>query len=65
MLYYVSFWQGLAVDTNYLSTCQIANDHRVRIAYLGRMLKLSEPLLEQGWQEGHLVNALVVPRQLS
>lgn len=31
----------------------------MRIAYLGKMLKETEPLLAQGWKEGHVVNALV------
>lgn len=32
---------------------------RVRLAYLGQMLNENETLLEQGWKEGHVVNALV------
>ncbi|KAL2367125.1 ubiquitin domain-containing protein [Blastomyces gilchristii SLH14081] len=38
----------------------IAGKHRVRIAYLGKILKEQESLLSQGWREGHVVNALVV-----
>ncbi|KAN0067622.1 hypothetical protein V8E54_014187 [Elaphomyces granulatus] len=38
----------------------ISGKQRVRIAYLGRILKEDEPLLEQGWKAGHIVNALVV-----
>ncbi|KAI4263611.1 MAG: hypothetical protein L6R42_001246 [Xanthoria sp. 1 TBL-2021] len=32
---------------------------RIRIAYLGKMLKEGESLQAQGWKEGHVVNALV------
>lgn len=32
---------------------------RIRIAYLGRILKDSASLEAQGWKEGHVVNALV------
>ncbi|OJD13096.1 hypothetical protein ACJ73_09246 [Blastomyces percursus] len=43
----------------------IAGKHRVRIAYLGKILKEQESLLSQGWREGHVVNALVVPSSRS
>ncbi|KAJ5578067.1 uncharacterized protein N7459_007031 [Penicillium hispanicum] len=39
--------------------CFISTHQRVRIAYLGHMLKEHESLLEQGWQTGHVVNALI------
>ncbi|KAJ5097419.1 hypothetical protein N7456_008140 [Penicillium angulare] len=32
---------------------------QVRIAYLGHMLKENESLVDQGWQAGHVINALV------
>jgi len=32
---------------------------KVKIAYLGKILKEGETLLAQGWREGHVVNALV------
>lgn len=32
---------------------------KIKIAYLGKILKESETLLAQGWREGHVVNALV------
>jgi len=32
---------------------------KVKIAYLGKILKDGETLLAQGWREGHVVNALV------
>ena len=39
--------------------CQLTGRNKVRIAYMGKMLKESESLHAQGWQEGHVVNALV------
>lgn len=45
-----------------LTLRQISGKQRVRIAYLGRMLREHEPLLEQGWKQGHVINALVVPQ---
>ncbi|OAX82979.1 hypothetical protein ACJ72_02658, partial [Emergomyces africanus] len=44
---------------------RIADKHRVRIAYLGKILKEQESLLSQGWKEGHVLNALVVPASRS
>lgn len=41
---------------------QLSNLQRVRIAYLGHMLKEHESLPDQGWQSSHLVNAFVVTR---
>lgn len=41
---------------------QIPSHQRVRIAYLGRMLKEHESLLGQGWQQGHVINALIASR---
>ncbi|KAL8863022.1 MAG: hypothetical protein Q9178_000395 [Gyalolechia marmorata] len=34
---------------------------RIKIAYLGKILKEGEPLQAQSWREGHVVNALVFP----
>ncbi|PYI25576.1 hypothetical protein BP00DRAFT_440643 [Aspergillus indologenus CBS 114.80] len=42
----------------------IPRNYRVRIAYLGKILKEHEPLVDQGWNPGHVVNALVVPRHV-
>ncbi|KAJ5985490.1 hypothetical protein N7522_012686 [Penicillium canescens] len=39
---------------------ELADNARVRIAYLGHLLKEQQPLLDQGWKIGHVVNALVV-----
>ncbi|EXJ71287.1 uncharacterized protein A1O5_05093 [Cladophialophora psammophila CBS 110553] len=33
---------------------------KIRIAYLGKILDEKLTLLDQGWKEGHVVNALVV-----
>lgn len=40
---------------------QITGTEKIRIAYMGKILKDSESLLAQGWREGHVVNALVFP----
>ncbi|TPX24249.1 hypothetical protein DIZ76_013594 [Coccidioides immitis] len=44
------------------SGAALTGQHRLRIAYLGKILKENETLLSQGWKEGHLVNALVLQR---
>ncbi|KAK1150126.1 hypothetical protein N8T08_000024 [Aspergillus melleus] len=41
---------------------RIPRSHRVRIAYLGKMLKENSTLVEQGWTPDHVVNALVTIR---
>jgi hypothetical protein len=41
---------------------QIPRTQRVRIVYLGRMLREHASLVDQGWKSGHVVNALVVAR---
>ncbi|KAL4790238.1 hypothetical protein BDV19DRAFT_372658 [Aspergillus venezuelensis] len=38
---------------------------RIRIAYLGKILKENTSLVEQGWKPGNIVNALVVARRPS
>ncbi|GJC80513.1 ubiquitin domain-containing protein 2 [Colletotrichum liriopes] len=40
----------------------LAGAKKVRIAYMGKILKENLSLTEQGWQEGHVVNALVFDR---
>ncbi|KAJ5204362.1 uncharacterized protein N7498_005241 [Penicillium cinerascens] len=40
----------------------VSTHQRVRIVYLGRMLKEHESLPEQGWQNGHVINAMIVAR---
>ncbi|KAH8697351.1 putative ubiquitin domain protein [Talaromyces proteolyticus] len=44
------------------SEASVPSFQRVRIAYLGRMLKEHEPLLDQGWNQSNIINALVVSR---
>ncbi|KAJ5301708.1 hypothetical protein N7508_006571 [Penicillium antarcticum] len=39
---------------------ELADNARVRIAYLGHLLKEQQSLLDQGWKVGDVVNALVV-----
>lgn len=41
----------------------ISGRQRVRLAYLGRILNEHESLTDQGWKNGHIVNALVVTRR--
>ncbi|RAL10498.1 ubiquitin domain-containing protein [Aspergillus homomorphus CBS 101889] len=42
----------------------IPRTHRVKIVYLGKVLKEHEPLVDQGWNPSHVINALVVPRHV-
>ncbi|TLS25324.1 hypothetical protein PpBr36_07325, partial [Pyricularia pennisetigena] len=37
---------------------KLPNDTSVRIAYLGKILRDTTPLTLQGWQEGHVLNAM-------
>lgn len=61
---------GVCFPSSHLEGCflltdiQIPNHQRVRIAYLGRMLKEHDSLLDQGWQHGHVINALIASRAL-
>lgn len=41
---------------------KIPSTQRVRVVYLGQMLKENEPLVDQGWKQGNVVNAMVVAR---
>ncbi|KAL4917651.1 hypothetical protein BDW62DRAFT_183575 [Aspergillus aurantiobrunneus] len=43
----------------------IPRTQRVRIAYLGKLLKEHATLVDQGWKPGHVVNALVAARRPS
>ena len=40
-------------------TIQVPTVAGIRIAYLGQILDETKSLLEQGWKEGHVLNALV------
>ncbi|KAH6880157.1 hypothetical protein B0T10DRAFT_149764 [Thelonectria olida] len=42
---------------------KLTSTKRIRIAYMGKMLKENSSLTDQGWQSGHVVNALVFDRQ--
>ena len=37
----------------------MSGNEKVKIAYMGKILKDGETLQAQGWHEGHVVNALV------
>ncbi|KID86381.1 Ubiquitin, partial [Metarhizium majus ARSEF 297] len=41
----------------------LPTEKKIRIAYMGKMLKDNQPLEIQGWQTGHVVNALVFNRE--
>ncbi|EED24160.1 ubiquitin domain protein, putative [Talaromyces stipitatus ATCC 10500] len=47
------------------SETKMSNTQRVRIVYLGRVLRENEPLVDQGWKQGHVINAMVVARPAS
>lgn len=42
---------------------ELPRETRIRIAYLGKILKDDLPLMEQGWKPGHIINALVFEQQ--
>ncbi|WEW55823.1 hypothetical protein PRK78_001256 [Emydomyces testavorans] len=44
------------------SQVELTSTQRLRIGYLGKILKEHETLHAQGWKEGHVVNALVLYR---
>ncbi|KAH6635077.1 hypothetical protein B0J18DRAFT_37807 [Chaetomium sp. MPI-SDFR-AT-0129] len=41
---------------------KLQSHKKIRIAYMGKILLEGSPLPEQGWKQGHVVNALVFPR---
>ncbi|OAA40544.1 Small ubiquitin-related modifier, SUMO [Beauveria brongniartii RCEF 3172] len=41
---------------------KLSSAKKIRLAYMGKMLKETATLQSQGWQEGHIVNALVFNR---
>ncbi|KAJ3495785.1 hypothetical protein NLG97_g3145 [Lecanicillium saksenae] len=41
---------------------KLSTSKKIRLAYMGKMLKENATLESQGWQEGHIVNALVFNR---
>lgn len=52
--------QKLVLDTDTLS--QVPAKAKIKIAYLGKILDDKLTLIDQGWKEGHVVNALIVGR---
>ncbi|CAK7272349.1 hypothetical protein SEPCBS119000_005077 [Sporothrix epigloea] len=48
-----------SLERRIVDEAQLPHKTRIRIAYLGRILKDNASLLAQGWKEGHVVNALV------
>jgi hypothetical protein len=60
------FFSPQARSVQWANTCiQIPKTQRIRIVYLGKMLKEHTSLIEQGWKPGNVVNALVVARRPS
>jgi len=45
-----------------LSEVQNQSGKRVRLMYLGRTLREDKTLLQQGWQKGHVLNAMIESR---
>ena len=41
---------------------KVPSKAKIRIAYLGKILDDKLTLIEQGWKEGHVINALIVGR---
>ena len=41
---------------------QLPHSKKIRLAYMGKILKQGIPLQAQGWKQGHVVNALVFDR---
>lgn len=46
----------------WLTVSQLSSEKQIRIAYMGKLLKDKSTLDDQGWQTGHIVNALVFDR---
>jgi len=61
---------GVAIRTAFTVTnkwltdilTQLPPNKKVRIAYMGKILKEGATLPIQGWKQGHVVNALVFNR---
>lgn len=45
-----------------LTPPQLPTTKKIRLAYMGKILKDGSTLLSQGWKPGHVVNALVFSR---
>ncbi len=44
------------------SCVKIPSNKKIRIAYMGKILQENASLMDQGWKQGHVVNALVFNR---
>ena len=56
----VGLWYPLVhLEGNANGSLQLQESSKIKIAYLGKILKENETLPAQGWREGHVVNALV------
>ena len=51
---------GAQIDDVYRCSCWKQITKAVKIAYLGRILSEGDTLQAQGWQEGHVINVLVL-----
>ncbi|KAK0643331.1 hypothetical protein B0T16DRAFT_332197, partial [Cercophora newfieldiana] len=51
-----------AIALRVAEDAQLPSTKKIRIAYMGKLLKEGSPLSEQGWKQGHVVNALVFNR---
>lgn len=40
----------------------LPSNKRIKLAYMGKILKETSSLQDQGWTQGHVINALVFPR---
>lgn len=44
------------------NTPQLSSTKMVRLAYMGKILKENTSFVDQGWQAGHVINALIFDR---
>ncbi|RCI14472.1 hypothetical protein L249_5946 [Ophiocordyceps polyrhachis-furcata BCC 54312] len=51
-----------AVAAGIASEADLPSNKKIRLSYMGKMLKENSSLESQGWQTGHMVNAFVFPR---
>ncbi|RDA89483.1 hypothetical protein CP533_0880 [Ophiocordyceps camponoti-saundersi (nom. inval.)] len=51
-----------AIAAGIASEADLPSNKKIRLAYMGKMLKDNSSLESQGWQTGHMVNAFVFPR---
>ncbi|KAB5535170.1 hypothetical protein GE09DRAFT_1250242 [Coniochaeta sp. 2T2.1] len=51
-----------SVSRRIAEEASLPSTKKIRLAYMGKILKESSSLLSQGWKQGHVVNALVFSR---